>query len=143
MMRGSLWASLNLWKPSAVAELLEDESTTLEELLDEDELLQEANTGNEQLDAFLCKPDTLEELIKLLTVAADEDASPQRRIKFPYLVSELVLCDLPRMRSGLATKENLGRLFGIFGGEVEPSVRQIGLVEKVRGRGRRRLARGV
>ncbi|KAI8073915.1 SIT4 phosphatase-associated protein-domain-containing protein, partial [Gongronella butleri] len=81
--------------PSAVDTLLEREDVTLEEILEEEELLQEAKSHNQKLINFLCQPAICEKLLYYITATDFEDG--QRKYKFPFLSSELIACEIPQL----------------------------------------------
>lgn len=71
--------------------ILDRESFTLEELLDEEETLQEVKSQNKKLLDFITQPPTLLKLFEYITIDSNEDADPKRRFKYPYLACE-ILC---------------------------------------------------
>ncbi|ORX52405.1 SAPS-domain-containing protein [Hesseltinella vesiculosa] len=81
--------------PSAVDTLLEREDVTLEEILEEEELLQEAKSHNQKLINFLCQPAICEKLLYYITANDLEDG--QKKFKFPFLSSELIACEIPQL----------------------------------------------
>lgn len=62
---------------------------TLDKLLEEEDVLQEAKNENEKLLEFLIKKETLEKLFYYITVEPDKDADVKRRFKYPFVASEL------------------------------------------------------
>ena len=63
---------------SPVDSILDKESYTLEELLDEDELIQECKSLNARLTAYLKQKETVERLVRVaVAVAAPAAACPQ------------------------------------------------------------------
>eukprot|EP00479_Gromia_sphaerica_P005124 TRINITY_DN16136_c0_g1_i1.p2 TRINITY_DN16136_c0_g1~~TRINITY_DN16136_c0_g1_i1.p2 ORF type:complete len:112 (+),score=8.49 TRINITY_DN16136_c0_g1_i1:150-485(+) len=58
---------------SPIDERLESEDCTLEQLLDEDEVIQECNALNAKLIDFLSKPEVVRKLITFITVFPDEE----------------------------------------------------------------------
>ncbi|GMH95368.1 hypothetical protein TrST_g10743 [Triparma strigata] len=70
---GDIWGS-SFDFSSPLKDLLESESFTLTDLLQQDELLQEVKSLNSQLVDFITKPEELEELLRHL-VEADDDGS--------------------------------------------------------------------
>tara|TARA_R110002050_G_scaffold256568_7_gene395553 strand:+ start:1139 stop:1564 length:426 start_codon:yes stop_codon:yes gene_type:complete len=87
----SFWRTFGFHTVSAVENILERDSFTLEELLDEDELLQECKSQNQKLLDYLLQTETLEKLLFYLTTEPEPDAESKTRQKYPYLACE-ILC---------------------------------------------------
>jgi len=87
---------------SQIDTILERESGfTLEELLEEDELLQECKSQNTKLLEFLCEPATLAKLINYIVTMPEDTDSESRRFKYPYVSSEVLSCDLQPLRNAM------------------------------------------
>ena len=91
MLKMSFWRTFGFHAVSAVETILEKDSFTLEELLDEDELLQECKSQNQKLLDFLLRSDTLAKLLFYLTTDPPADSPSKSRQKYPYLACE-ILC---------------------------------------------------
>ncbi|KAJ3023801.1 hypothetical protein HKX48_000935 [Thoreauomyces humboldtii] len=76
---------------SAVDGLLEKEGVTLEEILEEDEMLQECKAHNTKLVEFLGKPEVLKELLGYIM---SEDLDENKKFKYPYLACEILSCEI-------------------------------------------------
>ncbi|KAJ3289499.1 hypothetical protein HK104_007414 [Borealophlyctis nickersoniae] len=76
---------------TAIDGLLEKEGLTLDELLDEEELLQECKAHNARLIEFLCKPEVLTQLLGYIIA---DDLDENKRFKYPYLASEVLSCEI-------------------------------------------------
>jgi len=87
----SFWRTFGFHAVSAVETILEKDSFTLEELLDEDELLQECKSQNQKLLDFLLRSDTLAKLLFYLTTDPPQESPNKQRQKYPYLACE-ILC---------------------------------------------------
>ena len=87
----SFWRTFGFHTVSAVETILEKDNFTLEELLDEDELLQECKSQNQKLLDYLLRVETLEKLLFYLTTDPPEEAPSKQRSKYPYLACE-ILC---------------------------------------------------
>jgi len=74
---------------------------TLEQLLDEDELLQECKSQNQKLVEFLSQPETMKELVKYAIEMPSETDSESRQFKYPYVASEVLASDVPALRDVL------------------------------------------
>lgn len=66
---------------SHVDKLLEKEDVTLQELMDEDDLLQECKAQNQRLLDFLCQAQCMEQLVQLITQKPSEDMEEKVRFK--------------------------------------------------------------
>lgn len=86
----SFWRTFGFTTISPVETILDREHFTLEELLDEEELLQECKSQNKKLLDFLIKPDILETLVGYLTTEAP-NADSKRKFKYPFVCCE-ILC---------------------------------------------------
>eukprot|EP00727_Mastigamoeba_balamuthi_P011402 m51a1_g6885 hypothetical protein (450) ;mRNA; r:233646-244652 len=87
----SFWRTFGFHTVSPVDTLLEKPDVTLQELLDEDELLQECKSQNKRLIDFLTEPEILTQIVAYLTEDPPADADEKRTLKYPFLCCE-VLC---------------------------------------------------
>ena len=95
------WSLGHFSSPSIDTILDREAGFTLEELLEEDELLQECKGQNTKLTDFLSQPDTLGKLVRYcveMPTAADSDA---RKYKYPFVSSEVLACDIPAVRDAV------------------------------------------
>ena len=94
--------SLGHFNSAALDSILDREGGfTLDEILEEDDLLQECKAQNQKLLDFLVKPETIKALIAYITEMPPEDAGEGRSYKYPYVASELLSCDVPALRDVL------------------------------------------
>ncbi|KAJ3288754.1 SAPS-domain-containing protein [Rhizoclosmatium globosum] len=96
---------------SNVDALVEREGATLEDLLDEEELLQECKSHNSKLIDFLCRPDILQ---KLLDTIITEHADETKKFKYPYLASEIFGCEIYAIIDAVITNPRLLESFWTF-----------------------------
>ncbi|KAI7900933.1 SIT4 phosphatase-associated protein-domain-containing protein [Cokeromyces recurvatus] len=76
---------------STLDSLLDKDDVTLEDILEEEDILQEAKTMNPKLVNFLSKP----EIIKaLLNYIVSNDLEENKRFKYPFLASEIIACEI-------------------------------------------------
>lgn len=87
----NFWRTFGFTAVSAIETILDREQFTLEELLDEEEIIQETKTQNKKLLDYLIKPEPLEKLLEYLTKEPEEDAETKRKFKYPYVACE-ILC---------------------------------------------------
>ncbi|KAG7390138.1 hypothetical protein PHYPSEUDO_008592 [Phytophthora pseudosyringae] len=102
---GSVWAQgsslFNISSP--LNDLLEKEDFTLEQVLQEDELVQEVKTRNTKLLDFLSQEDVVQKLVEYV-VRAPEDASDDlRTLKYPYMSCEVICCDITSITETLVS----------------------------------------
>lgn len=92
---------------SHVDKLLDKEHVTLQELMDEDDILQECKAQNRKLLDFLCRQQCMEELVGLITQDPPLDMEEKVRFKFPNTACELLTCDVPQISDRLGEDESL------------------------------------
>ncbi|KAL0093205.1 SIT4 phosphatase-associated protein-domain-containing protein [Phycomyces blakesleeanus] len=80
--------------PSVIDTLLDRGDVKLDEVLEEEDLLQEAKSHNQKLVDFLVKPDNLCLLIHYITAP---DLEGNKRLKYPFLASEIMACEIPQI----------------------------------------------
>lgn len=71
MLARMFWRVAGYSQTSPIEAILDKDSFTLEELLDEDDLIQECKSLNDRLVAFLRSPDTILKLIDYIVVAPE------------------------------------------------------------------------
>lgn len=92
---------------SHVDKLLDKEHVTLQELMDEDDILQECKAQNQKLLDFLCRQQCMEELVNLITRDPPQDMEEKVRFKYPNTACELLTCDVPQISDRLGEDERL------------------------------------
>ncbi|XP_006888170.1 PREDICTED: serine/threonine-protein phosphatase 6 regulatory subunit 2 [Elephantulus edwardii] len=92
---------------SHVDKLLDKEDVTLQELMDEDDLLQECKAQNRKLLDFLCRQQCMEELVSLITQDPPQDMEEKVRFKYPNTACELLTSDVPQINDRLGGDEAL------------------------------------
>lgn len=103
----SFWRTFGFHTVSAVETILDKESFTLEELLDEEEILQEVKSQNKKLLDFLTLPPTLLKLFEYITIEASEEADPKRRFKYPFLACEILCSEIWTITESIYRDESL------------------------------------
>lgn len=99
---------------SHVDKLLDKEHVTLQELMDEDDILQECKAQNRKLLDFLCRPQCMEEMVNLITQDPPLDVEEKVRFKYPNTACELLTCDVPQISDRLGGDESLLNLLYDF-----------------------------
>ncbi|KAH9747787.1 SIT4 phosphatase-associated family protein [Citrus sinensis] len=97
-----------------VETILDKENFTLEELLDEDDIIQECKALNGRLINFLRERAQVEQLIQYIVVEAPEDAEKRRTFKFPFVACEIFTCEVDIILKTLVEDEELMNLLFSF-----------------------------
>jgi len=115
----SFWRTFGFHSVSAIDTLLEHSDVTLEQLLDEDDLLQETKSQNKKLIDFLCQPETLQKLIRYITTKTEHEDDPKLAIKYPFLSCEVLASEVWSIYEAISNDAKLmDMLYSIF--EKEP-----------------------
>ncbi|CAL9078926.1 unnamed protein product [Musa textilis] len=88
------WRMTGLSQASPVDAILDKENFTLEDLLDEDEIIQECKALNTRLLNFLRGKAQLEQLLRYIIEEPPEDADKKLIFKFPFIACEIFTCDV-------------------------------------------------
>lgn len=88
------WRSAGFSQPSPIEGILERDEFSLEEILDEDDVIQECKSLNTRLIVFLREKQIVEKLIRYLVEPPPEDADVKRRYKYPYYACEIFTCEI-------------------------------------------------
>ncbi|WOG89627.1 hypothetical protein DCAR_0208865 [Daucus carota subsp. sativus] len=108
------WRLTGLSTASPVDAILDKENFTLDELLDEDEIIQEYRAINSRLVNFLRERTQIEQLIRYIIEEAPEDAEKRRTFKFPFISCEIFTCEVDIILKALVTDEGLMDLLFSF-----------------------------
>jgi serine/threonine-protein phosphatase 6 regulatory subunit 3 len=122
----------NVYSP--INDILDKEFYTLEELLEEDDLLQEVKSKNERLLAFLQTEETVQKLVEYVVTSADADATDHRVYKYPYMACELFCCEIQKILDILVEHQDgkfLTMLFSLLEHEAPLDHYLAGYFEKV------------
>ncbi|KAJ5077540.1 sit4 [Anaeramoeba ignava] len=97
------------WNPfvSSLQSILDKESFSLEEILDDEEVIQETLVANKQLIAFLVQKDTLSKLLQYLLDEPLKTSSEKIRIKFPFIVNQIIGCKVYEIAKAIVESEEL------------------------------------
>ncbi|XP_017261644.1 serine/threonine-protein phosphatase 6 regulatory subunit 2 isoform X1 [Kryptolebias marmoratus] len=87
--------------------LLDKEDVTLNELLDEEDVLQECKAQNRRLLQFLCQDQCMQELVRLITTEPPAGAEETMRFKYSNTACELLTCDVGVINDKLGDEEPL------------------------------------
>ncbi|MCO5608720.1 hypothetical protein L7F22_062935 [Adiantum nelumboides] len=108
------WRMAGLSTTSPVESLLDRDGFTLEELLDEDELIQECKSLNTRLINFLRGKIQIEQLVKYVIEEAPEGADNKRAFKFPFIACEIFTCEIEVIMKTMVEDEELMELLFSF-----------------------------
>ncbi|KAG8365659.1 hypothetical protein BUALT_Bualt18G0129000 [Buddleja alternifolia] len=117
---------------SQVETILDKENFTLDELLDEDEIIQECKALNGRLISFLRERDQVKRLLQYIVEEAPEDAERQRTFKFPFIACEIFTCEVDIILKALVEDDELmDLLFSFLDPECTHSTLLAGYFSKV------------
>ncbi|KAE8732994.1 auxin response factor 18-like [Hibiscus syriacus] len=102
----------------SVESILDKENFTLEELLDEEEIIQECKALNSRLINFLRDRAQVEQLLRYVVEEPPEDADSKRVFKFPFIACEIFTCEIDVILKALVDEEELMNLLFSF---LEPN----------------------
>jgi len=103
----SFWKTFGFHTVSAIDTLLESEDFTLEQLLDEEEILQETKAQNKKLIDFLIEPETLKKLVVYVTQEPEDDSDTKRKYKYPFLACEILASEVWALCDAFYQHQNL------------------------------------
>ncbi|XP_013641123.2 serine/threonine-protein phosphatase 6 regulatory subunit 3-like isoform X4 [Brassica napus] len=113
------WKLTSLSASSPVETILDKENFTLEELLDEEEIIQECKALNSRLINFLRDKAQVEQLLRYIVEEPPNDADDSKRaFKFPFISCEVFTCEIDVILKTLVEEEELMDLLFSF---LEPS----------------------
>ncbi|OMO67451.1 SIT4 phosphatase-associated protein family [Corchorus capsularis] len=112
------WKLTALSASSPVESILDKENFTLEELLDEEEIIQECKALNSRLINFLRDRAQVEQLLRYVVEEPPEDADSKRAFKFPFIACEIFTCEIDVILKTLVEEEELMNLLFSF---LEPN----------------------
>ncbi|KAL7084999.1 hypothetical protein ACP275_14G255900 [Erythranthe tilingii] len=108
------WKLTSLASSSPVDSVLDKENFTLEELLDEEEIIQECKALNSRLINFLRDRAQVEQLLQYIVEEPPEDADSKRTFKFPFVACEIFTCEIDVILKTLVEEEELMNLLFSF-----------------------------
>lgn len=108
------WRMAGLSTASPVETILDKDNFTLEELLDEDEIIQECKALNARLINFLRERPQVEQLIRFIVEEAPENAEKRRTFKLPFVACEIFTCEVDIILKTLVEDDELMNLLFSF-----------------------------
>ncbi|KAF3493777.1 hypothetical protein DY000_02058063 [Brassica cretica] len=112
------WKLTSLSASSPVETILDKENFTLEELLDEEEIIQECKALNSRLINFLRDKAQVEQLLRYIVEESPDDADSKRAYKFPFISCEIFTCEIDVILKTLVEDDELMDLLFSF---LEPN----------------------
>ncbi|XAR59976.1 hypothetical protein NMG60_11033179 [Bertholletia excelsa] len=112
------WKLSPLSTSSPVESILDKENFTLEELLDEEEIIQECKALNSRLINFLRDRAQVEQLLRYIVEEPPEDDESKLLFKFPFVACEIFTCEIDVILKTLVEEEELMNLLFSF---LEPN----------------------
>ncbi|CAF2116250.1 unnamed protein product [Brassica oleracea] len=112
------WKLTSLSASSPVETILDKENFTLEELLDEEEIIQECKALNSRLINFLRDKAQVEQLLRYIVEESPDDADSKRAYKFPFISCEIFTCEIAVILKTLVEDDDLMDLLFSF---LEPN----------------------
>ncbi|PNW74442.1 hypothetical protein CHLRE_12g484150v5 [Chlamydomonas reinhardtii] len=126
------WKVTGFASPGPVEQILDKEEFTLEELLEEDDIVQECKSLNGRLVAFLRERSTVEQLIKYIVEPPGELDDPKRTYKYPFTSCEVFCCEVEAVFNTLLEDTDLMRLlFSLLDSEPPLSCKTAGYFGRV------------
>eukprot|EP00898_Chlorokybus_atmophyticus_P006957 jgi/Chlat1/7262/Chrsp58S06905 len=126
------WRVAGLAPNSPVETVLDRGNYTLEDLLDEDDLIQECKSQNGRLIAFLRARPQVEALLRYLVEQPEDESDQKRKFKYPFLACEVFTCEIDVIFTTLLEDEELmNLLFGFLRRPAPLSALLAGYVGKV------------
>ncbi|GMI93199.1 hypothetical protein like AT1G30470 [Hibiscus trionum] len=108
------WRMTGLSSASPIDTILDKDNYTLEELLDDDEIIQECKSLNGRLINFLREKAQVEQLIHYIVVEPPENADKKQIFKFPSIACEIFTCEVDIILKTLVEDEGLMNLLFSF-----------------------------
>ncbi|XP_073706128.1 serine/threonine-protein phosphatase 6 regulatory subunit 2 isoform X2 [Garra rufa] len=97
----------DLHNSSQIEKLLEKEDVTLQELLDEEDVLQECKAQNQRLLLFITRDSSMVELLNLVIHEPPADREEKMRYKYANVACELLTCDVSLINDKVGGDESL------------------------------------
>jgi serine/threonine-protein phosphatase 6 regulatory subunit 3 len=108
----SFW---NFQFPSPVDDILKKPSFTLQDLLDEDEVVPETRNHKQELITFLCTKENISQLITYIVIDPVGEVPTNVKFRYPVVACELLCAENNEIERVLLDNEDLlDRIFGFF-----------------------------
>eukprot|EP00090_Calanus_glacialis_P000849 TRINITY_DN1059_c0_g1_i2.p1 TRINITY_DN1059_c0_g1~~TRINITY_DN1059_c0_g1_i2.p1 ORF type:complete len:1001 (-),score=360.21 TRINITY_DN1059_c0_g1_i2:284-3286(-) len=87
--------------------LLDKQGVTLQEILEQEDIIQECKSQNKKLVDYLTKQEILSELLDLILQEPSPELEEKLRFKLPNIASEVITCDVPQINEKLSSDTTL------------------------------------
>jgi len=104
-MASPFWREFSF--PSPVDDILRKPNFTLEELLDEDDVVVDTRSQKEDLKEFLTRKETLVKLLKYVVAEQPPEATEAARMRYPVVVCEILTSEVDDIERELIKNEDL------------------------------------
>ncbi|XP_024382791.1 uncharacterized protein [Physcomitrium patens] len=101
------WRVSGLSTTSPVESVLDKDAYTLEELLDEDEIIQECKALNSRLINFMRAKTQVQALLRYVVEEPPKEPDNKRQFKFPFIACEIFTCEIDVIFKTLVEDEEL------------------------------------
>eukprot|EP00268_Persea_americana_P065761 TRINITY_DN8842_c0_g1_i8.p1 TRINITY_DN8842_c0_g1~~TRINITY_DN8842_c0_g1_i8.p1 ORF type:complete len:116 (+),score=24.47 TRINITY_DN8842_c0_g1_i8:342-689(+) len=108
------WRMAGLSTASPVDSILDKKNYTLEELLDEDEIIQECKALNGRLINFLRERAQVEQLLQYIVEESPDAGEKRRTFKFPFVACEIFTCEVDIILKTLVEDEEVSVVLIFF-----------------------------
>lgn len=102
----NFWRTFGFHTVSAIDTILDRESFTLEDLLDEEEIVQETKTQNKKLLEFLTQPESMSQILEYLTKEPEDEEDQKRKFKYPYVACEILCSEVMAICDAVYQRES-------------------------------------
>lgn len=109
-MAGAFWRIG--FTQSNIDSILDKEGFTLQELLDDDDILQECRQANKKLTEYLAEPSVIKTLLDYVVNEPSEDVDERERFKYPNIASEVLTSECWPIMDAICQPEALEMLWG-------------------------------
>jgi len=116
---------LGFAQTSPLEQLLESEDFTLQQVLEENEVIQECKQLNKKLIDFLAAPEQVKALIDYVVDEPPEDGGDKEKFIYPYKASEVLSSDLNAVYDTLFANEEVVNKFFTFLSSAESPLNPI------------------
>jgi hypothetical protein len=108
----SFWRTFGFHTVSAIDTIFDRGDYTLEEFLEEEEILQESKALNKKLMEYLTDLPQLSKLFEYITQEPTDSDDPKRRYKYPFIACEILVADIsPVVDAIFRNPELIDKLF--------------------------------
>lgn len=109
------WNNPTTYQPCNIDNILAKDEFTLEELLEEEDVLQESRSHNLELNQYLSQEDTFNRMLEYVITEPSGSPEDMNRFKYPNVASEILTADsCPEIYEQLCNEEILNKIWGML-----------------------------